>query len=550
VGGTTNTDNQVFCYDEQNRLVWAGSTGTPTCPRAFVPGSLSSAYYTQTFSYDTLNRLTSGPLGSYSYGDTAHLHAATSIGTNTYTATYDAGGNMTCRAPVNPYACTGTPTGAQLSYDNEGRLSAWQNTPSSPTTTASYLYDGAGQRVQQAVTVNGSITTTTTYIAGGLEESVSNGAGTTLTKYFAAGGVPTMERVGTSGPVSVLASDGQGTVAESLDSTGTVTSAQLYTPYGVSRYSSGSSPTSHGYTGQVADSSTGLDYYNARYYDPVAGQFTSADTVADGLNRYGYVAGNPTTATDPSGHRLCYGDDAHSCVPDPKGIKGGGGCTKTTCKCEKNHTCGGHSGGGGGGAGHGGGGSSGSFGGCGPISGSSGGFAALRFAALLSSDCGGLSADQFQQLYDEAQRQGLNLTESDIEEMLNANPDLPYYQYELLVQLWGEGIRAYNVVEIAYAENGRLVWLDRAQLQHIIDNHWDDFRDYFSIRVEGVPVVDVTGTIFEFLMNDRPEGVNGDTYSYGFWDSLFDRFRGVEDTFDIVVNYQGRIITAYVPTPK
>lgn len=144
----------------------------------------------------------------------------------------------------------------------------------------------------------------------------------------------------------------------------------------------------------------------------------------------------------------------------------------------------------------------------------------------------------------------MNLTELDIEEMINANPGLPYYQYELLVQLWGEGIRAYNVKEIAYAENGRLVWLDGVQLKHIEDEHWEDFRDYFSIRVEGIPMYDIVGTIFDFLMNERPVYVNGDTYSYGFWDSLYDRFRGVEQTFDIVVNYQGRIITAYVPTPK
>ena len=49
---------------------------------------------------------------------------------------------------------------------------------------------------------------------------------------------------------------------------------------------------------------TGLDYDIARYYDPMAGQFGSADTVNDGLNRYGYVHGNPTTATDPTGHRM------------------------------------------------------------------------------------------------------------------------------------------------------------------------------------------------------------------------------------------------------
>ena len=216
---------------------------------------------------------------------------------------------------------------AVLSYDNEGRLAAWQNTPTSPTTTDSFLYDGEGNRVEQQTTTNGAIITSTVYVAGGLEEITTSGASSTLTKYFGAAGLPTAERVGTNGPLSYLARDGQGTVSETLDGSGNVTSAQLYTPYGSVRYSSGSSPTSLGYTGQRADSTTGLDYYHARYYDPVAGQFTSADTVDDGLNRYGYVAGNPTTAMDPSGHRRVCDHDCWAPSP-PK---------KTDCRVT--HTC-------------------------------------------------------------------------------------------------------------------------------------------------------------------------------------------------------------------
>jgi RHS repeat-associated protein len=62
------------------------------------------------------------------------------------------------------------------------------------------------------------------------------------------------------------------------------------------------------YTGQVFDASSGLYYYNARYYDPLVGQFTQPDSlVANPLNpaawnSYGYVYGNPVNFTDPSGH--------------------------------------------------------------------------------------------------------------------------------------------------------------------------------------------------------------------------------------------------------
>ncbi len=67
---------------------------------------------------------------------------------------------MTCRAPTNTVTCAGTSTGAVLTYDNERRLATWQKTPSAPTSTAAYWYDGEGNRVAQ--TLNG----VTTYYVG------------------------------------------------------------------------------------------------------------------------------------------------------------------------------------------------------------------------------------------------------------------------------------------------------------------------------------------------------------------------------------------------
>jgi RHS repeat-associated protein len=292
----TGTDIQAFCYDEQDRLTWAGADGTPPC-QGLTAGTLTSAAYQQSYAYDVLDRLTTGPAGSgYTYGDTTHLDAVTSTGGG-YTASYDATGDMTCRAPNSSLTCSGTPTGQQLSYDAMRRLISWQNATNSPTMTATYAYDGEGERVEQQVTTNG--TTTTTLYIGAYEEISITGSQTTTTKYYQAGPV-TAEAV--NGTLYYLVSDNLSSIAMVLTSSGTVQATQLYMPYGVVRYSSGTMPTSYGFTKQRADGS-GLDYFNARYYDPTVGAFISVD---DQNGRcYTYVDNNPESDTDPSGHGPC-----------------------------------------------------------------------------------------------------------------------------------------------------------------------------------------------------------------------------------------------------
>ncbi len=101
-----------------------------------------------------------------------------------------------------------------------------------------------------------------------------------------------------------------------LGSSGTAVAVELYEPYGSPNYSWGTMPTDHNYTGQRLDSQSGLLYYGARWYDPLADQFTSADSVQgdpSGMDPYGYVGRNPETDVDPTGQRI-----ADICDEDPE----------------------------------------------------------------------------------------------------------------------------------------------------------------------------------------------------------------------------------------
>ncbi|MDP3723997.1 MAG: RHS repeat-associated core domain-containing protein, partial [Candidatus Omnitrophota bacterium] len=164
--------------------------------------------------------------------------------------------------------------------------------------TTRFVYDGDGGRVKQT-TASG----TTTYLG----ESYELAPDGTTTKYVFAGSQRIAAKEST-GALRFYHTDHLGSSNVITDSTGTVIELAEYTPYGSLNRREGSVTVPQKFTGQRLDTTTGLYFYNARYYDPSLGRFIQADPVVpvpgdpQALNRYSYVRNNPLTYTDPSGH--------------------------------------------------------------------------------------------------------------------------------------------------------------------------------------------------------------------------------------------------------
>jgi RHS repeat-associated protein len=111
------------------------------------------------------------------------------------------------------------------------------------------------------------------------------------------------------GTLYYVHSDLLGSTVALSDAAGQAAGRVLYDPYGeVLTSTLPVTLTDRLFTGQRLDSSSGLYYYNARYYDPYLGRFIQPDTlVPDPLNpqawnRFSYCYNNPVSYVDPSGH--------------------------------------------------------------------------------------------------------------------------------------------------------------------------------------------------------------------------------------------------------
>jgi hypothetical protein len=187
------------------------------------------------------------------------------------------------------------------SWDAENRLSVVTNTVSREVTK--FVYDGDGNRMVQ---VYSSTYTSTTAYFGNLLEITAIGAPPvitttippTLTKrfylplviaqkvarsaplgnetwkmYYAAGSQLVAMRAFTTSLTSTvyyLSGDHLGSTSAIFNDSGVRIGEMRYRPYGEIRYISGTVATDKRFTGQYADASTNLMFYNARFSSPLA----------------------------------------------------------------------------------------------------------------------------------------------------------------------------------------------------------------------------------------------------------------------------------------
>ncbi|MFS8084927.1 MAG: RHS repeat-associated core domain-containing protein [Acidobacteriota bacterium] len=159
-----------------------------------------------------------------------------------------------------------------------------------------YKYDALGRRVQSAPSTGAA--TNFTYDGDDIvSDKTSTGV---VTEYLNGPGIDNKIRQKTGSTVYYYAQDHLGSTTALTDSNGGLVERETYDAYG---NTAGSARTRYGFTGRERDSSTGLMYYRARWYDPQLGRFISEDPIglAGGINSFAYVANNPQNAKDPSG---------------------------------------------------------------------------------------------------------------------------------------------------------------------------------------------------------------------------------------------------------
>ena len=271
-GNVLSVNNQNYSYDALNRLTSGNGT-----------------WGTLVYKYDSVGNILQLKNGSsstnYSYGSYNRLLSAGNVN-----YTYNNDGDVITKT---------TTAGTWNYYYNP--LNELTSVAMNGVSVENNTYNGAGQRIE-STTASSSIT----YMYQGTsllyEKNLTSNVATTR---FYANGIVLSELVGTT--VDYYLTDALGSVRLVVNGGGSIFSSN-YAPYGTNVMLSGFELLQ--YAERPVDEATGLYYMTSRYYDPSTGRFITEDAYhgkksdPSSWNRYVYAEDNPIRYTDPTGHGI------------------------------------------------------------------------------------------------------------------------------------------------------------------------------------------------------------------------------------------------------
>jgi RHS repeat-associated protein len=240
------------------------------------------------YQYDASGNLTTLPNGAAgTYNQASELTSATFTGAVT-SYTYNADGERLAVGQGGTTTASGTWNGAKevTAYDD------------SSAQMAGATYDGDGLRASASFTPANGSAVTESYVWGG-DRLLMDSANAYI---YGNGSAPAEQVNLTTGTIDYLVSDSLGSVRGTVNSSGALTGTTSYDAWGNSVSNGGlKAMTPFGFAGGYTDPD-GLVYLINRYYDPISGQFLSADPeVSETEQPYAYSDDDPANSTDPSG---------------------------------------------------------------------------------------------------------------------------------------------------------------------------------------------------------------------------------------------------------
>ncbi|MEZ5425871.1 MAG: RHS repeat-associated core domain-containing protein [Pyrinomonadaceae bacterium] len=293
IPGLSNEIIQDYAYDSLNRLESARET------------TASQISWQQSFDYDRYGNRSFDQTGTSTLGSSEPkkvTNPSINSSKNRLVADQDGNGQVDYQYDKNGNVILNAEN-QRFSFDGENRLIGFFGSGNQTATpNATYEYDGRGKRVRK---VQNGVETIFAYdIAGNLIAEYST-------------------ETSPNPKTSYLTNDHLGSPRIITDGAGAVISRHDYLPFGNDVTGElgnvGGRTESQGYnqpddirkkfTGYERDEESGLDFAQARYYQPGHGRFTSVDPLMASanvknpqtLNRYSYVLNNPYKFVDPLG---------------------------------------------------------------------------------------------------------------------------------------------------------------------------------------------------------------------------------------------------------